>query len=183
MQKDKKSKKNNIEKLRKILDNNSSEDLRPKDEKYLMSLSRRLEESSRESVVYRKAVIKDESEKAIDPLKPRVTIFPREEKKSLKFTEIKEEKPELEIEKAPAVLPLPAKEIRHEDEDFFEVEKVEVPKPEFVKVKPKEIAKPEEEETLEEKKALADEELTEWEAVEKPTEKERILVSLAKTGE
>ena len=173
MQTDKKSKKNNSELLRKILDNISSEDLSPKDEKYLRSLSKRLQEPS-EEIIHKKVVSKDDSKKEIESLKPRVTIYPREEKKVLGFTEMKEEAPEPEIEEAPAVPPISAREIEYEDEDVFEVEKVEVPEPEFIKVKPKETAKPEKEETLEEKKALADEELTEWEAVEKPTEKEKL---------
>ena len=46
MQKDKKSKKNSIVKLRKILNNNSIKDFHPKDEKYLRSLSKILDESS-----------------------------------------------------------------------------------------------------------------------------------------
>jgi len=176
MQKEKKSKKNSISKLHKILDNTSDKDLHPKDEKDFRPLRKRLKETSNGKKVYRKVISKDDSKKEIDSLKPKVTIHPREEKKIVEFPEIKEQKTVLEIEKPSTVPFLPVKEELKEDlykdEDVFEVEKVEVSGPEFIKVKPKEIVKEEKVEIFEEKKALADEEITEWEPVDVVEKKE-----------
>ena len=63
MQKNQKYKNNGIEKLRLILDNISIKDLSPKDEKYLRSLSEKLEKSSKEVLVYRKVVSKENNGK------------------------------------------------------------------------------------------------------------------------
>jgi len=169
MQKNEKTKKKTIEKLRMILDNPSSKDLHPEDEKHLQALSKRLEESSKENIIYIQRRAKKKGEEEIDPLKPRVTIHQREEKKRFDIPEVKHAKPE-------------------EKESLYEVEKVEVEGPEFIEVKPKEIAKEEEEistkETAEdleteitdktkEPKEVSDEELPEWEPVDvKKTEVE-----------
>ena len=168
MQKDKKSKNARIQRLRMILDSESNKNLHPIDEKYLTSLNRRLEGQSKESILYPKAVSKDKGDKEVGTLEPKVVIHQQvkkeaiPEKKILEFPDIKEEK---------------QKEYRYEDEDVFEVEKVEVAGPEFIEVKPKEITKEEKDEILKEEKASADEELTEWEPadVEKNETEERSL--------
>ena len=92
MQNDKKSKKNRIEKLRKILDNSSNKDLPPENEKYLKALSKRLTDSSRQNMIYRNLVSKEKDEKVTDSMKPKVTIYPREEKKVVDFKELEEDK-------------------------------------------------------------------------------------------
>ncbi len=165
MQKNQKFKNNNIEKLCKILDNISIKELPPEDEKYLRSLSKKLEKSFRDDVVYKKVVSKKSSEKKIDYLKPKVTIHPREVRRILEFPEVKEEKIEVQIEKPLAEPPLPVKEPQFKDEDVFEIEKVEISEPKFIEVKPKVIEKREKEEIIE-KKVLTESELTEWEPVE-----------------
>jgi len=156
MEKDKKSKKNNIDKLRMILDNGSDKDLHPEDEKYLKDLSRRLKGSSKKEIVYRKKSAEQKDEDEIDPLKPKVTIHPREVKKIVKLPELKEEKIESKAEET--------KDSPFEDEDIFEVDKVEHKEPEFVEVKPKEVEKQEEfaPAPIEEKDTANNEELTEW---------------------
>ena len=85
MKKNKKSQNNSNEKLRNILDSNYSNDLHSEDEKYLRSLSKRMNKTSKDYNVYKKIVTKDESEKEIDTLKPRVTIHSRTVVKILEF--------------------------------------------------------------------------------------------------
>ena len=161
MEKDKKSKKNNIDKLRMVLDNGSDKDLHPEDEKHLKDLSRRLKGSPKKEIVYRKKSAEQKDEDEIDPLKPKVTIHPREAKKIVKLPEFKEEKIESKAEET--------KDSPFEDEDIFEVEKVEHKEPEFVEVKPKEVEKQEEFAPVhvEEKDTANNEELTEWAPVVK----------------
>ena len=65
----------------------------------------------------------------------------------------------------------------YEQEDAFEVEKVEIKDPEFVEVKPKEIQKVEKFEPIEEKEPEKKEELPEWKPVEPKNEKvEEIII-------
>ncbi|MCK4902509.1 MAG: hypothetical protein KAS76_04055, partial [Thermoplasmatales archaeon] len=171
MQNDKKSKKDSIEKLRKILDNIPSKDLPEEDRKYLISLRKRLDESSKD-IVYKKLVPKDETEEEVDPLKPKVTIHSREKEKVAEFTEVEEVS---EIKEPSVVEFLPAeeqKEIKME-EDIFEVVKRQEEGPEFIKVKPKEAPKKEKEENLEFNESV-EKELAEWVAVEKTPEKEEV---------
>ncbi|MCK4366092.1 MAG: hypothetical protein KAW45_08570 [Thermoplasmatales archaeon] len=171
MQNDKKSKKDSIEKLRKILDNIPSKDLPEEDRKYLISLRKRLDESSKD-IVYKKPVPKADTEEEVDPLKPKVTIYAREKEKVVEFTEVEEVS---EVEEPSDVEFLPAeeqKEIKIEEEDIFEVVKKDDEGPEFIKVKPKEAPNKEKEEFLEVNKS--EEEITEWDAVEKTPEKEEV---------
>jgi ERCC4-type nuclease len=168
MQSGKKSKKNSIEKLRNVLDSDSNKDLPPEDAKYLKALSKRLDKSSKEEVIYTKVAPKKSVEKEPVSLEPKVTVYPREEKKIIEFTEVEEKvEPEevtfTEVEED-------VKELSYEEEDIIEVEKVEVSGPEFIEVKPKEDKKKDEEEEPQDKKALADEGTAEWEHVE-PEEK------------
>ena len=127
MQKDKKSQKDRIQKLRMILDLDSNKDIHPEDEKYLKTLSRRLKETSNRSIVYARSVSKDKGEREAYSLEPRVVIHPRVEKKVIEIPKIKEEKKV------------------YEEEEIFEVEKVELPRPEFIEVKPKLTEKEEKE--------------------------------------
>ena len=161
MQENKKSKKERLEKLRMLLDDPSKKDLHPEDEKYLTSLSKRLD-SSKERVAYVHKQHKDETGE-VDPLKPQVVIHERERVKTpvipelKEFKEVEEEiKPEKEIESL------------QKDEDLYEVEKVEVEGPEFVEVTPKETKEEVEEEKAPEEtpETIKDEKLPEWEPIE-----------------
>jgi len=126
MPKDKKSKKNGIDKLRMVLDNASFKELNPEDEKHLIALKQRLIEKENKKVIYKSSEKKDE-ETEVDPLKPKVVIHQRkEEKKLVKFQELK-----------------PEQKIKETKEDLIEIKKIEVSGPEFVKVKPKKIEKKE----------------------------------------
>lgn len=164
MQKNEKSKKERLKKLHLILDKPSRGDLHPKDEKYLQALSKRLESSSKKSIVciHRTS---EEREKETDSLRPRVTIHYKEEKKSVVYVKYGE--------------PEGRKKSLFEDENLYEVEKVEVKGPEFLEVKPKEAAKEEEkipaEKPIEEleseitkktKEDASEEQLPEWEPVD-----------------
>ncbi len=128
MQKNEESKKERLEKLRMVLDKPSRGDLHPKDEQYLRALSKRLESSSKKSIVciHRTS---EEREKETDSLRPRVTIHYKEEKKSVVHVKYGE--------------PEGRKKSLFEDGNLYEVEKVEVKGPEFLEVKPKEAAKEE----------------------------------------
>lgn len=165
MQKNKKSKKERLEKLHMILDRPSRRDLHPEDEKYLQALGRRLESSSKESILHIHRISEEKQEKEADLLKPRVTIHHKEEKESV--VRVKQEEPE------------GRKESLFEDENLYEVEKVEVKGPEFLEVKPKEAAKEEEkipaekpaeelesEITKKTKEDVSEEQLPEWEPVD-----------------
>ena len=72
MQKEKKSKKNNIHKLHEILDNSSYKVSHTKDEKDFSSLERRLKKTSDEDKIHRSASQKADNE--INSLEPKVTI-------------------------------------------------------------------------------------------------------------
>jgi DNA integrity scanning protein DisA with diadenylate cyclase activity len=178
MQNGKKSKKDSIEKLRNILDNTSYKDLPPEDAKYLKDLSRRLGESSKEEVIYTKTAPKKREDEE-DSLKPKVTVYPRERKKIIEFTEVEEKSEDVTFTDVSEDV----KELSYEEEDVIEVEKVEVTGPEFIEVKPKEEKKIDEEESKD-KKAIADEGLSEWEPVEaEPEEVEEIIEEKSETVE
>jgi len=113
------------------------------------------------------------------------------EEKVVEFIDVEEEEPEVEEEKTSDVEFLSIedkKEVEIQDDDVFEVEKVEKQGPEFIQVKPKEDNKEEFEEPIEEKNTLS-EEITEWEQVEKKEEievepvKEEDLVEIEKEPE
>jgi hypothetical protein len=176
MQKNEKSKKERLEKLRMILDTPSDRNLHPEDEKHLESLRRRLVGPSKKSTDYIYRSTKEYDGERIDPLKPQVKIYHKEEKKKVIAPEIKRLEPEKKQEER--------KESLYEDKELYEVERVEVESPEFLEVKPKEITKKREKistvemeenpkvpdskitDTVEEKKDIEDEKLLEWEPVE-----------------
>ena len=134
-----KKKRNNIEKLRMILDKPSSKKLHPEEEKHLKALSKRLKGSSRERSMYIERGVEKEDEGEVDLLKARVTIHQREEKKVFGGFKVKDTRP-------------------GEKEALYDVEKVEVEGPEFIEVKPKKI---------EDKVAVEKEEkLPEWQPVD-----------------
>ena len=162
MEKIKKSKNHFIDKLHKILDNRSPKELPPKDEKYLLSLKRRItspfNNGFKKSYIGDKTVQVDEN----DPLKPKVEIHPRERffiKKELEFKEKEIPKP-IEEKK----IPDNGIELCIENEELFEVEKTTMEGPEFIQIKPIDSSK-------EKKGTFADENLKEWESVEKEEKK------------
>ena len=128
MAKDKKPRKNGIDKLRMVLDNTSFKDLNPEDEKHLIALKQRLNEKESKRVIFYKPHDKKDDETEVDPLRPKVVIHLRkEEKKLVEFPELKSEQ-----------------KTKERQEDLIEIIKIEVSGPEFVKVKPKRIGKKEE---------------------------------------
>ena len=160
MENDKKSKKSSIDKLRKVLDNDSNKDLHPEDEKYLRDLSNRLKEKSKKQEIYKKSSFEKKEIDKKDSMEPKVAIHPRKVKKIEKLPELKEEeiKPKADEIKGDSF----------KDEDIFEIEKIEHKEPEFIQVKPKEFEKqpgilPV---SVEKEEAKEEEELSEWETVE-----------------
>jgi len=156
MQKGKKSKKETIEKLRMILDNPSTKDPFIEDEAYLNALQKRLAGPSKESYVYAHDGFTEKS----DSLNANITIH-RRGKNSFAIPEpehIEPDKPKIEEQK----------ENLFEDEELYEVEKVEIEIPEFVEVKPKDAVKTEEIPADQKGKEIheIDDELPEWEPVE-----------------
>ena len=167
MKKDNKSKDSRLDKLRKVLDNNDGKDLHPKDEIFLKSLSKRLEESSYKAPYHNKKKSKDNGDSEEVSLIPKVKIVPREEKKIVEFPDIDKDKPDTEIKETSDVAVLsPDKRIdlRYEDEEVFEIEKVKYPHPEFIEIKPKKDLK-EKMEIIFEEKPEPVQELAEWEPV------------------
>jgi len=181
MQKKEKSKKNNNDKLRMILDNLSIKGLSLEEKKYLISLGKRIKGQPIKDTAYYKKILGIENEKEIDPLKPRVTIHRRKERVSLKIPEAKKfiaEVPKLEEKKE-----IPR--VSDKKEEMYEAEKIEVREPEFIEVKPKETLKVEKEKTVKETKELeegkvtdeikdfedAEEKLVEWEPIDIKEEK------------
>ena len=189
MTQDKKPKKNDIEKLRMVLDSPSDPKVRKivaKHEKNLESIRERLSgEPSKTKMKYTTSDLLKKS----DSLEPRVVIHEKEEE--VAPSEIESHIPEQQKE-----------ESKDDDadlqdlfdaEDLYEVEKVDVSEPEFLEVKPKEMGKvfektpAETEEPLptpiqEEKEPTKEmhekeEELPEWEHVEetKPKEMEKVF--------
>ena len=147
MQKIKKSRRETIEKLRMILDDPDIHDPSIKDETHLSTLKRRLVEPSKESFVYEN---KSSSEQD-DSLEAKVSIHRREESS---FTAAEQKHFDHDKQKEEVL-----KENLFEDEELYEIEKVEIDIPEFVEVEPKDIAKTEDE-------------IPTWETVTEPEEKE-----------
>jgi Holliday junction resolvasome RuvABC DNA-binding subunit len=167
MQINEKSKKKSVDKLRIILDTGSNRNLPAEDAKYLKALSNRLSQSYKDELIIRKTITKNVAEKDTDSLKPKVTVYPRVTKKAVEFNEIEgenEEEIQEEISIDESVIPI--KEVKYDQEDVFEIEKVEVKGPEFVEVKPKEVSKVERFTPIEEKK-----ELSEWKPVDSGVDK------------
>jgi len=183
MTQDKKPKKNDIEKLRMILDSPSDPKVRKivaKHEKNLESIRERL--SGKPSKTKMKHTTSDLLKKS-DSLEPRVAIHEKEEE--VVPSEIESHIPEQQKE-----------ESKDDDadlqdlfdaEDLYEVEKVDVPEPEFLEVKPKEMEKVFEKTPVETEEPLPtpiqdekeptevhekEEELPEWEPVEETKPKE-----------
>ena len=184
MTQDKKPKKNGIEKLRMILDSPSDPKVRKivaKHEKNLESIRERL--SGKPSKTKMKHTTSDLLKKS-DSLEPRVAIHEKEEE--VVPSEIESHIPEQQKE-----------ESKDDDadlqdlfdaEDLYEVEKVDVPEPEFLEVKPKEMEKVFEKTPVETEEPLPtpiqdekeptkevhekEEELPEWEPVEETKPKE-----------
>ena len=74
MSEDKKSKKNGIEKLRKVLDDIYYKDLDSKDEKHIIALKSRLKESSEPEIIYKKTAETDEEEDSLKPNPERLQV-------------------------------------------------------------------------------------------------------------
>ncbi len=173
MRNDKKSKKNRIDRLRELLDNNNGKDSQSKNEIYLKSLSRRLKDSSYEIMHVKKVTPKDNGGSEKDSLEPKIKIHERIEKKIIDFAETEREKTNVSIEKPSEVEFLSTgerKDLRIEDEDIFEIEKAKLPGPEFIEVKPKKELKKEKEIKFEEK-VTPDQEVMEWEPIDIKKEK------------
>ncbi len=190
MTKDKRSKDIDIEKLRMIIDNPSNPKIREivaKHEKNLGSVRERLSgESSKTKIRHTTS----DFLKKFDSLEPRVIIHEKEEE--VVPSEIEPTKTELQKEESKDEVDI---QDLFDDEELYEVEKVDVSESEFLEVRPKEIEKmfektPEKtEEKLptpiqEEKEPIKEmhvneEKLPEWESVEEtkpeeaPGEKEK----------
>ena len=147
MQKIKKSKRETIEKLRMVLDNPDIQDPSIKDETHLNTLKKRLIDPPKESFVYEN---KNSSEQE-DSLKAKVTIHRREESGfntvERKYFESDKQKEGLKKEKL------------FEDEELYEIEKIEIDVPEFIEVEPKDITE-------------SEDEIPTWETVTEPEEEE-----------
>ncbi len=190
MTKDKRSKDIDIEKLRMILDNPSNPKIREivaKHEKNLESIRERL--SGKSSKTKMRHTTSDFLKKS-DSLEPRVIIHEKEEE--VVPSEIEPTETELQKEESKDEVDI---QDLFDDEELYEVEKVDVSESEFLEVRPKEIEKmfektPEKtEERLptpiqEEKEPIKEmhvneEKLPEWESVEEtkpevaPGEKEK----------
>jgi hypothetical protein len=162
MQEIKKSKKKTIEKLRMILDNPHIKDPYIKGETNLSALQKRLVKPSDESFVYTPAIKQKEN----DSLRANVTIHRKKDSISSSQSKyIETEKLDLHEQK----------EDLFEEEELYEIVKIQSDVPEFIEVKSKEYIKTEEEipnwetiEDLEDKEIHEDidEEFPEWEPVE-----------------
>ena len=159
MSKDKKSKKNGIDKVREILDDIPLENLDIKDEKYLIALKKRLNKPE-QTIIFSQ---KDQTNE-IDIMKPKVLIHVKKEQKITIIKEEADKKTEIQYTK---------KTEGFIDDEMFEVEKVKVDIPEFVEVKPIEKIT-DEKETIEigDKKTIKESELKEWQPVESEEKKE-----------
>jgi len=157
MSKTNRPKKNDIEKLRKILDNNSKNKSSSEKEKYLATLTKRLKKESRNIHISSKVV-----EKENESLEPKITVHPRKVEKIVEFHEIAEDITSKDVE---------PEESSVIDEDVFEVKKVEIDQPQFIEVKQRDV-KEDETEEFEKKKTIAENEFTEWEPVEGEKEEE-----------
>ncbi|UCD12864.1 MAG: hypothetical protein JSW60_04670, partial [Thermoplasmatales archaeon] len=177
MPKDKESKEDIIKKLRQILDNPRSTKIKApafEVDKNLESIRKRL--SGELSKTDKKYTPSDFLSRKYDNLEPRVTIHRKEEK--ITPSEIQKIEPKEQIE---GVKDEFTEEDLFDDEDLYEIEKVDVTAPEFLEVISKETTKKQAPKTevflpipVEKVKdtKVADEELPEWEAVgeEKPIE-------------
>ena len=178
MAKDKKSKDIDIEKLRMILDNPSNPKIKEivaKHEKNLGSVRERL--SGESSKTKMRPTTSDFLKKS-DSLEARVIIHEKEEE--VVSSEIEPTKTELQKEESKDEADIQdlfddeeLYEVEKVDVSEFEVEKVEAPKPEFLEVRPKEIEKifektPEKTEEMHTNEEM----LPEWEPIEeaKPEE-------------
>jgi hypothetical protein len=159
MLKNKKSKNIIIEKLHKILDNRSPRDLPSEDEKYLLSLKKRVKNTSVKETYYNNIVTKHKKEED-DSLKVKVVIHLREEITLKEKPTFKEKEISKIVEFKEKSIPEERIDLSLEDEEVFEVEKPEIEGQVFIEVKPIDIANAE-------KKAKAYEDLKEWESVEK----------------
>ncbi|PNX47558.1 MAG: hypothetical protein BV457_05460 [Thermoplasmata archaeon M9B1D] len=191
MSEDKKSKKNGIEKLRKVLDDIYYKDLDSKDEKHIIALKSRLKGPSELEIIYKKTV---ETVEEADSLKPTVIIHERKEKRLVDYLETAKKEVE-PVKESTESLPefKVAKKSQIEDEDIFEVQKVDVKVLEFIEVKPKTVIE-EDTSDLDKKSAIAGEKVAEWEqikeedipsftAVEKKVEEEKVFEEVLKKEE
>ena len=164
MQRNGKSKKKTIEKLRMILDNPYNKDLHVEDGKCLDTLRVRLVKPSTEDFVY----IREKFEGEDDSLKANVIIHRREEDNFV-IPEFKQVEPEDQRTEEQNEDPF-------KDEELYEIEKVETHLPEFVEVKTEGLTKEEKVPSEEKSDSLEsekddvikplesiDEELPEWE--------------------
>ena len=131
MQKNEKSKKKTIEKLRMILDNPNNEDLHVEDGKCLDTLRVRLTTPSKEDFVYVRGIFEGED----DSLKASVTIHKKEED-TFDIPEFKQVEPEERRKYGENEDPF-------KDEELYEIEKVETHLLEFLEVKSEEITQEE----------------------------------------
>jgi len=152
MNKNNSSKKNTVEQLYKILDDDSKKTQSPKDEKILRSLSIRLK-SSGDKIELKPKVFKGIQEKDVYSLEPKVIVHVREKKKIVYKKEKPKEKPY--------------------EKDLLEVEKVDMTAPKFIEVTPEISTKPKIK--ISKKEKIPEAELVEWEEVDvKSTESEKI---------
>jgi Holliday junction resolvasome RuvABC DNA-binding subunit len=163
----KKSKKNGIEKLRMMLDDESLKKLDQEDEKYLISLIKRLDESSRKKVIIKQKVETHETKE--DSLKPKVVIYERKQENKPILPKILVEEKAIEIKSEPIFEEV--KEEKKFEEDLIEIKKVEIKEPEFLEVKPKIVKK---EDKTEKKEIICSESDNYEEVIESKEEKEEI---------
>jgi Holliday junction resolvasome RuvABC DNA-binding subunit len=173
MSAEKNSKKNGIEKLRILLDEESLKKLNPEDEKYLIALKKRLDESSSSKIVIKKIVETSQTEEY--SLKPKIVIHTRKQEIKPIPKIVVEEKPR---QQEPEPIFEEVTEGKKIDDDLIEIKKIEIKHPEFLEVKPKTAKKEEKIKTIEDTKNEKEsesleheinkeeiEELTEWEPV------------------
>ena len=178
MSEDKKSKKDDIEKLRMILDDPKHKRLNSKDNVHLNSVRKKLLGETSDEEEIRRLQSEFISKKS-DTLKPQVTIYEKEEdsttRPEIKQMESEEHKEQLKDET----------DLEEEDltdaEELYEVEKVEIQEPEFLEIKPEKTTKKKEKTLVAEKKEITsleqdfekeiikdtgDEDLPEWSPVD-----------------
>ena len=121
MTNNKKNNKKNIEELNALLDNESPDDSYKKN-KYLNALHKRMRNKYPERIIIKKTILL-EKENDSDSLKPKVIIHTAKEEKIPVTPKHDEQK----IFIQPTI----------EEEDIFEIEKIKIPGPQFLKIKPK----------------------------------------------
>jgi hypothetical protein len=134
MSRDKKNKKNGIEKLRMVLDDSSFNNLNAEDEKYLKMLKEQLDESSGKKINFKEVVHKSKELSKEELLKPKVVIHERVEKKPFQIHEFKEVKEEPEVIEKQV-------DTQAKEQDLIEIKKINSTIPEFIQVKPKKVEK------------------------------------------